>query len=454
MVDTPSFWLSSLPKFEPRDPPVGSLDVDIAIIGGGFTGLWSAYYLKRAEPTLTVAVFESQYCGYGASGRNGGWASALFPASRQAIAQRYSEDAAHAMGSAMVASIDEIERAITELGIDCDFLRGGTLMVARSVPQLERLRAYHTEEMAAGNGDRVALLDAEQARSRINATGILGGIHTADCARIQPAKLVRGLASAAESLGVDIYEQAHVTDVRGDALVAAGQVVQARTILRCTEAFSSQMRGSRREVIPVYSLMIATDPIPDRIWSEIGWEGFETFADERHLVIYAQRTADGRIAFGGRGAPYHFGSSIDPAHDADEGFASVLRETLVELFPQLKEIEIAAHWGGPVAIPRDMFASVQFDRFTRHGSAGGYVGDGVTTTNLAGRTLAALVLDRSDDLLSLPWVNHHSPRWEPEPLRWLGVNAVLSLNAAADRKESRTGRSGWQLRLANLMAGA
>jgi len=186
--------------------------------------------------------------------------------------------------------------------------------------------------------------------------------------------------------------------------------------------------------------MLATEPLPDEVWAQIGLRARETWNDLRHLVIYGQRTADGRMAFGGRGAPYHFGSRIRPENDREPAVFAALREVLVDAFPVLRDAAVTHTWGGPLGIPRDWCASVGLDRATGLAWAGGYVGDGVATTNLAGRTLADLVLERDSALVHLPWVGHRSRRWEPEPLRWLGVTASLRMMAAADAEEVRTGR--------------
>ncbi len=210
--------------------------------------------------------------------------------------------------------------------------------------------------------------------------------------------------------------------------------------MRATEGYTPGLPGYRRAVAPVYSLMIATEPLPAATWDEIGLAGRPTFGDLRHLIIYGQRTADGRLAFGGRGAPYHLGSSVRPSYDQVPSVFAALRRTLTELFPVLGDVRVTHHWGGPLAVPRDWCASVGLDPETGIGWAGGYVGDGVSTTNLAGRTLADLITGTDSEITRLPWVGHRSPDWEPEPLRWLGLNTGLQVMALADREEARTGR--------------
>ncbi|NLA34542.1 MAG: FAD-dependent oxidoreductase, partial [Actinobacteria bacterium] len=225
----------------------------------------------------------------------------------------------------------------------------------------------------------------------------------------------------------------------GQVVTRRGEVVRGHNIVRATEGFTASLAGHRRTLVPIYSLMIATEPLPATVWATIGLQRRETFSDGRNLIIYGQRTADDRLAFGGRGAPYHFGSAVKPAYDTEARVFSLLEETLRTLLPQLGTARVTHRWGGPLGVPRDWMASVGLDTGSRIGWAGGYVGDGVSTTNLAGRTLADLILNRPSDLVQLPWVDHRSPLWEPEPLRWLGVNGARSLIALADEVEQRRG---------------
>jgi glycine/D-amino acid oxidase-like deaminating enzyme len=211
-------------------------------------------------------------------------------------------------------------------------------------------------------------------------------------------------------------------------------------VVRATEGYTPGLPGFERAVAPVYSLMIATEPLPPAVFEQIGLAGRPTFGDLRNLIIYGQRTADDRLAFGGRGAPYHLGSAVRPAFDRVPAVFEALRQTLAGLFPVLGSVAVSHSWGGPLGVPRDWCASVGLDRSTGVGWAGGYVGDGVSTTNLAGRTLADLITGTDSPLTTLPWVGHRSPAWEPEPLRWLGVNAGLRAMRLADWEEDRTGR--------------
>jgi glycine/D-amino acid oxidase-like deaminating enzyme len=438
-----SLWLDTVPgTLTPGVRLDGDVDVDVAIAGAGYTGLWTAYYLSRAEPGLRIAVCEREIAGFGASGRNGGWCSALFPASLGKLARMAGRDAAIAMGRAMQETVDEVAAAAAAERIDCHWAKGGTVMLARSPAQLDRATAEVAEAREFGFGwADLRLLTAAAAREYAAATGVLGGTYTPHCAAIHPGRLVRGLAEAVLRRGVTVYERTPVTQILPGRLVTPSGTVRARHVIRATEGFTAQLPGERRTVVPVYSLMIATEPLPESAWAQIGLADRPTFGDLRHLIIYGQRTQDGRFAFGGRGAPYHLGSAIRPSFDRAPAVFTALRQTLAELFPALADAAVTHAWGGPIGVPRDWCASVGLDRSTGVGWAGGYVGDGVATTNLAGRTLADLVLGNDSGITRLPWVGHRSPRWEAEPLRWLGVNAGLQVMSWADRQEARTGRA-------------
>jgi glycine/D-amino acid oxidase-like deaminating enzyme len=239
---------------------------------------------------------------------------------------------------------------------------------------------------------------------------------------------------------VKIFERTKATSIEPGVVRTDRGDVRAPTVLRCVEAFGATMPGGRRDVVPIYSLMIATEPLSEEVWDEIGLVGRETFHDGRHLIIYGQRTKDDRFAFGGRGAPYHFGSTLKPEYERNAHTHAAIAGTLRWLFPQIGEAQITHTWGGAVAVPRDWTSSVAFDPTTRVGRAGGYVGAGVTPSNLAGRTLADLALGRETDRAHLAWVGHRSRLWEPEPLRWAGINLGRSLAPLADSLEFKTGR--------------
>ena len=450
-----SLWWDGLPgDLSVRPPLTGDLDVDVAVVGGGLTGLWTAYYLNRADPGLRIAVLERDVVGFGASGRNGGWCSALFSVPEETLDKSSGPGAGRAQRMAMQETVREVGRVVEEEGIACGYRRGGTVVLARTPAQLARTHREIGEARGRGVGeDDLRFLSAVEARSRVGATDVLGATYTPHCAAVDPARLVRGLAEVVERRGVTLFEQTEVKAIAPGTVSTARGTVRAGTVVRATEGYTRTLAGHGRDLAPVYSLMIATEPLSDEFWAEAGLAERETFADHRHLVIYGQRTEDGRLAFGGRGAPYHFGSTIRPEFDRDRHVHEALRRTLVELFPAVADAEITHAWGGPLGIARDWFSSVGIDGTTRLAWAGGYVGDGLSTTNLAGRTLRNLILGEDTALTALAWVNHRSKRWEPEPLRYVGINAGLHLAGAADRAEDRTGRSTWHAKALGRLVG-
>ncbi|HJU00723.1 MAG TPA: FAD-dependent oxidoreductase [Actinomycetes bacterium] len=438
-----SLWLDGLADdpLTPRPALPGPLEVDVAVVGAGYTGLWTAYYLRRADPGLRVAVLEREIAGFGASGRNGGWCSAFVAMDREGLAAKAGRGAPIALQRAMFDTVDEVGRVVDREGIDCAYRKGGALQVVTSPVQLARLEdgVGHARRWGMGEQD-LFLLSRDEAERRVRVAGLLAASFTPHCAAIDPARLVRGLARAVERHGATIYESTPVTRIRPGRADTPHGPVRAEVVVRATEGYGTALPGLRRSLLPLYSLMVATEPLDEAAWKEIGWDGGETMAAGGHLFTYAQRTRDGRIAFGGRGAPYHFGSRIRPGYDRDRAVHGRLKATLAELLPAAGGARITHRWGGPLGIPRDWTSSVGLDRDTGLAWAGGYVGDGVGTANLAGRTLADLIRGEGTDLTRLPWVQHRSRPWEPEPLRWLGVNAVRVLAGSADAAERRSGR--------------
>lgn len=413
--------------------------VDVAIVGGGFTGLWTAYYLLRERPDLEVLVLEAEHTGFGASGRNGGWVSALWPVAPDTMAAANGRPAALAQLAALRETVDEVGRVDADEGFDSGYTKGGALMVARTPAQETRARASAASEATWDTG--TVWLEPAASRERLDVAGTRGATFTPHCARVHPRRLVDGLAGAVRRRGGRIAEGARVARA-GDGVVVLpdGRRITARHVVLATEGWTPRLPGHERSIVPVYSLMVATEPLTQSQWSRVGLDQREVFSDHGPVVIYGQRTDDDRIAFGGRGAPYHFGSAIRPEFDHDERVFAALQDTLAGLLPQLDGVRFTHTWGGPLGIARDWHPAVTYDASTRTGRAGGYVGDGVAASNLAGRTLADLVLGRHTAITDLPWVGHRSPRWEREPLRWLGVNAGLQLAGLAEREEARTAR--------------
>jgi glycine/D-amino acid oxidase-like deaminating enzyme len=451
---TPSFWLDQLGPRPPRPALAGDREADVCIVGGGFTGLWTAYELKRADPGLVVVVLEARQVGFGASGRNGGWVLGKVSGSGDAWRARGGPDAPRAMVRAIQQTVEEVGAVVAVENIECDWKHGGTVSVAQSETQLQRLRQIvEAERRELGEDLAWQVLDADAMAARIKVDGVRGGLYTPHCARVQPARLVDGLAAAAERAGVTIYESSPVTKLEPGLAVTKRGDVRARYLLRATEGYTADMPGEHRALLPMNSSMIVTEPLPESEWSRIGWNGAETMLDGSHLYTYSQRTADGRIAIGGRGVPYRFGSRTDREGAVPRRTVAELRARLASLFPTLADVPVARAWHGILGVSRDWCPTVGLDPVTGLGYAGGYAGEGVAASNLAGRTLRDLVLGRETDLTRLPWVGNPARDWEPEPLRFMGARGIYALYRLADHRERARHRSSRVAVLANRIAG-
>ena len=450
-----SYWWRARGGFPARRPSLpGPDEADVCIVGGGYTGLWAAYYLKGLRPELRVVVLEAAFAGFGASGRNGGWVTAELPGSRARYARGPRGMAGvRALEVALRDTVDEVGRVIAAEGIPADFVRGGRLSVATTPSQLARLRDALGHLREHGDGaDVCAFLGRDELAERVAIAGGLGGLYAPHSARIQPAALAAGLAEAAERRGVEIYEATPVTAILppgthrypgvGPVATTVFGDVRARTVLRCTEGFTARLPGQRRVLLPMNSSMVVTEPLPEAVWRQIGWDGCETLSDEAHAYVYAQRTADRRIAIGGRGVPYRFGSATDHRGATDESTAGTLGAMIQRLFPAAAGVPLAHAWCGVLGVPRDWCASVTYHPASGIGWAGGYTGHGVAAANLAGRTLADLVAGHRSELTALPWVGHRWRSWEPEPARWAGVRGLYTLYRLADRLESAGAEGG------------
>lgn len=438
----------------PRERLEGALQADVVIIGAGYTGLWTAYYLLKSDPSLRVILLEKHQVGFGASGRNGGWASAIFPISLSRVAQMYSHTAALNLQTAMNNTVDEIGRVLALENIEADYSKQGFLSLARSAPQLARAKATVDASARFGLPNQWQTLDGAQAAAKVGAKGTLGGLYTEHCALIHPGKLVRGLAQLVERMGARIYESSAVTALETGGVRTEYGSVTAKFTVRATEAFTSQQPGYSRFVIPLYSLVLATEPLPRDLLAKLNLDHRMAFNDMRHLRVYGQVTAEGRMVFGGRGAPYQWGSRMSNDADLVDKVHSKIHDTLIDFFPELVDARITHRWGGALGVSRDWCPTVSIDRKNRFAWAGNYVGDGVATSNLAGRILRNLILEQDEEINTLPFVNHSSPSWEPEPLRWLGINSGLAAASLSDIEERITHRPSRTAMLLEKLTGA
>lgn len=450
-----SFWHDQLnPRPRTRARLDGDREADVAIVGAGFTGLWTAYELLRRDSELSVAVLEANVVGFGASGRNGGWVEGLLAGDRGQRARSGGQQGARRLEREIRATVDEVGKVVATEAIDCGFTKGGTLAVAQTDLEARRLADQVDDDRLWGLGpDDSRLLSAEEASSRIAVDGVRAAYFSPHCARVQPAALATGLADAVERAGGRIYEHSPVLRIDPRAAHTAAGTVTARYIVRATEAYTASLHGHRRTILPITSAIIITEPLGAEQWAALRWDNAETLRDGRRRYIYAQRTADGRIAIGGRGVPYRFGSRYDADANPTQQTARALRARLVELFPVLHDVRIDGAWRGVLGASRQWAPMVGVDRSTGLAWAGGYVGEGVAAANLASRTLADLLTDQHSDLTMLPWVGGVGPKWPPEPIRFIGVRGVNKLAKIADEVEEDAAHSSLAWRLAHAISG-
>lgn len=435
-----SFWYADIGLPQTCRPAISAnTAADVAIIGAGYTGLWTAYYLKQAQPDLNIVIIDKNFAGFGASGRNGGWCTSGFAWNHARYAATSSCSAVLDMVRALEGTTDEISRVCREHRIDADIVPCDEMMVATNPAQLVRMRAEIAHRHHWGEGHRVRELTPAEVAQRISIPNVLGAMAVSGVARIQPAKLVQGLARTVEAMGVRIAEQTPALAYSQGQIETPLGVISAPIILRCTEGFTADIKGHRRDWLPLNSAQIATVPLPAEVWAQIGWEGCELIGDMANGYCYCQRTRERRITVGARGVPYKFGSGMDKNGAPDAQTIRRLTKILHRHFPAAAPYPIDHAWCGVLGVPRDWCATVGLDPATGLGWAGGYVGVGVSTSNLAGQTLADLALGRSTPLTALPWVNRRPRKWEIEPFRYLGVHLMYRLFAAADDREARLG---------------
>lgn len=455
-----SLWMAGLDEpLTPRPPLAGEISADIAIIGAGYTGLWTAYYLKTRAPELNIAVVEAEIAGFGASGRNGGWVmGALLGEDR--IVGHLPEPQRRESWDLLQAIPDEVGRVTRDEAIACDFRKGGTLYcAARYKEQEHRLRGWltgmHTQE-GLTEAD-IRWLSPAELTQELRIPGALGAVYTPHCATIQPAKLVRGLAATVERLGVKIYEKSPVTQWQPGEIRTAQGRVKADWVVPAVEGYAASLPPLGDYQLPVQSLLIATEPLPEDVWAGIGLARGQSFSEFSRQVTYGQRTADNRLAFGARGG-YQFGGKLRTDFTLTEAEEGLRRYLLGEIFPQLKGVKITHRWGGNLGMSRRFQPHMLLDGKNRIALSGGYGGEGVGASNLGGRTLADLILGRDSVETRQPWVIKDKTmqqalrKWEPEPLRWLGYNAIIASFVHEDKVLANPHSAPWRRSLAQALA--
>ncbi|MEY2664007.1 MAG: hypothetical protein RIR35_815, partial [Actinomycetota bacterium] len=402
-------------------------EFDVSIIGGGFSGLWSAFHLIQAQPTLKIAVFEAQHFGFGASGRNGGWASSDYPVYRATLEKRHGVEKTNALFTALSTAINEIGDFSRNHAEQGHFVKAGTLMFARNSAQEIRLKSM---------ADDLHIWQSEaELKDQINIKDLRGGLFNPECATVNPMGLLQGLFNFLKAKGVSLIENSFATAIPGGVLVNSKSIKSA-VVIQATEVYGKP----GRDFIPLYSQMVATEPLREEVWEEIGVRERFTFAEGSHLINYAQRTSDNRLAIGGRGATYPFGSKLQGGKEMTHAVHENIRNLARRWFPVMSNVEFTHAWGGAVAITRDWEPYVQFDKSSGFGRLGGYAGDGVTMSFLAAKIMSALVTDSNQEITGLHFVNRKIRSWEVEPLRFFAVNSLVKMSGIADREEAITKR--------------
>lgn len=439
-----SFWLEhSGDDLTPRPALEGSIDVDVAILGAGFTGLWTAYHLLSKQPGLKVAVVEAEIAGFGASGRNGGWCFSGFPVSPSKLAKKYGVEQARAVSLAMYDSVDNVGDVCAAEGIDAHYAKGGELEIARADYEVATLHEMYEEYRAIGLEDHYRVFDAAETEQRIRVAKATGSFWNKEGAVIQPARLARGLARAVERRGGTIYEQTRVTDYStgpNPRLVTAKGDVRAKAIVLAGEAYLAGLPKLRRQILPLTSHIVVTEPLTDDQWAQIGWRERDVIGGFGWHGGYLNHTGDGRIAFGAYRTQYPYNSNITDAIDRSEAIFEHARQATRAWFPMLKDVRFTHSWGGVFGVPRDHMPVMTYDKTTGIATGRGYTGEGVATANLSGRVLADLITESDTDLTRLPMTSHASKSWEPEPFRWLGVKFVNTSRIKLLKKVEREGR--------------
>ncbi|MGE8064253.1 NAD(P)/FAD-dependent oxidoreductase [Pseudomonas sp. NPDC089569] len=456
---TISLWMDQLDEPLLARPALEQdLDVDVAIIGAGYTGLWTAYYLKLEAPQLNIAVIEAQTAGFGASGRNGGWLMGNLLGEDRLLAdlspvqRRASYDLLHNIP-------DDVRMVLEREGIDCDYRKGGVLYCAARYPEQEASLRHYLDKLYSQGLDEndYRWLSPQQLTQQIRIAKPYGGIYAPHVATVHPAKLVRGLARTVERMGVRIYENSPVTHWQSGSLRTTQASVRSRWIVPAVEGYGVSLPPLGRYQLPVQSLIVATEPLSAATWDEIGLDGGQAFGESSRQVTYGQRTADNRLIFGARGG-YRFAGRLRHAFDLTASEVELRRYLFGELFPQLKHVQITHGWGGNLGMSRRFKPHMLCDRASGIALSGGYGGEGVGASHLGGRTLADLILARDTERVHQPWVIPQGQinalkAWEPEPCRWLGYNAIIRSFVHEDQTLANPATAPWRRKLASGVAG-
>ena len=436
-----SYWMTTR-DYKPNDSLKGPVDADVAVIGGGFTGLSTSYHLKKEEPGKSIALIEAEVIGFGASGRNAGFSMTKFGLIHSITAFRFGNAKTIEAHEYNCRAVDLLQELIKKLKLDCDYEHTGFLMVATCKKQQERMEhefEFVTKKLGIKEIDWIG---ENELRARVNSPMYMGGAWWEPRTGIlNPAKLAWSWKSVIERLGVKVYENSPVTEILRDGRrylikTPEGQV-RARKIVLATNAWSHHFSQTRRKQVPVWTYIVLTEPLKQKHLREIGWRGREGIEDFRDLVHYYRLTADNRIVLGGRDVGLLYGYDMPAQKDIDEHVFESLKSDMVEMFPQLSGVTFTHQWGGPVSVPMDIAPAMGYAGSKDIVYSLGCCGHAVSMTHLNGRTLTDLLLEKKTDLTEAFFVNRTTFPWPPEPFRNVIARAIRGILRWDDQKWDR-----------------
>jgi glycine/D-amino acid oxidase-like deaminating enzyme len=406
----------------------------VCVVGGGYTGLWTAYFLKRSEPALEVAVVERSWAGSGASGHNDGYAMTVLDMSLHHLVEHHGPERAGAAHEAVARSVVEIGEFCSEHDVDAEYELNGFAAIAVNDGHMRRLERDLEAAQRIGADHDYTLAEGDAARAVIGSPVVRGLLREGRGALVNPHRLVRGLARTVEGIGVRIFERSPATSLVAGRVETELGAVEAPRIVVATNAYQHSFQQFRSKVLPLWSYALATEPLTDEQRGRVAWEGREGFEDKRNFITIGRWTADGRILWGGRLAPYFYGNDMDPRHSSNERVFGELRDAWREYFPMWQDVRFTHAYGGCVAITATFLPYV--------GTLGdgifygyGYNGHGVAPSHTVGRALCDLILERDSEYTGLLFVNQdREPTLPPEPLRFLGTTLTTKL---LDRQDLR-----------------
>jgi glycine/D-amino acid oxidase-like deaminating enzyme len=456
-LQTRSYWLG-LDDYTPNDPLEGDLRADVALVGGGFTSLWTALLLLEAHPDLKVVILEANAVGYGASGRNGGFAMTLVHRTLAHLAAYVGDAEARKICLAAHRAVEHLTATVESEGIACDLQPNGLITLSNTPPQDRLIHAEMATAERLGIEEHFEFLDGDAARQRIHSERIRCGFRETACALLNPARLARGLKRAVEKRGARVFEGTAVDsweERRSEVLLRTrrGRVTADRALV-AGNAYASGWKPTRETVLPFYSYICLTRPLTEGEWKGVGWEGREGAEDRRLGLHYFRPTIDGRILWGGRDPVFH-PDGPKAAYDRDERVFRRMRESFEWFFPQLADVAFEHRWGGPIAVTGNFMPAVGWldeDR-RRVAFAHGYNGHGVAISNLAAHAVAEMFADRESEWTDLWFVGRKAPDLGPHFVRDLLVRWTVRTQIRADDEE-REPREPWVVRVLNRLTGA